>query len=506
MHLKGFNVPPFIVISTKSFLEFENEAVRRLFRQRLAKIFQSQGILFPQGKIAVRSSAPYEDTQDTSLAGQLETVLDVSDEKELIKAIITVKSSAASNKIKSYRRHVKGESRSTEIAVIIQQQIEPEISGVMFTSHPLSHQDLMVIEAVRGPCSNLVSGRTSPKQFIIDKSAHQIIDQIEGDYADLVVDPERLNELIQLGATVERLFHQPMDIEWGFARNRLWLFQARPITTLQQSKIRIDQKKREWTNFFFAERFDRPISPLAWSFLFPLISRRALADPLWYLGKEKLFKQSKLITQFEGVPYARLDAFRALYSIIPYRLLPADKRQFFSPQRHKQLYLICRALPALVSRLLIQDPQWIPWLNLRQWRRFSSVCEKKIKQLNEQLEQEDLENLCDILESTYRLSDHFLSIHRWSITFADLFAELLYHFLQKTLQSGNKVQDLLSGLPDNASVQAETALDALDVENKDEVQKFINCYGHRSQSLDFSLPTWGESIYAIKKNTDRCTS
>ncbi|MDZ7370124.1 MAG: PEP-utilizing enzyme [candidate division KSB1 bacterium] len=119
--------------------------------------------------------------------------------------------------------------------------------------------------------------------------------------------------------------------------------------------------------------------------------------------------------------------------------------------------------------------------------------------MNEQLEQADLEKLCDILESTHRLSDHFLSIHRWSITFADLFAELLYHFLQKTLQRGNLVQDLLSGLPGNASVQAETALDALDVENKYEVQKFINCYGHRSQSLDFSLPTWSESIYAIKK-------
>ena len=44
---------------------------------------------------------------------------------------------------------------------------------------------------------------------------------------------EDVRSLAQYGKKIEEHYGKPMDIEWGIERNKLYILQARPVTTLK---------------------------------------------------------------------------------------------------------------------------------------------------------------------------------------------------------------------------------------------------------------------------------
>lgn len=168
---------------------------------------------------AVRSSALAEDAQEASWAGQFETFLDTPHTD------VIAKIQECHNSIKTRAQaYAQDESGNTfDIAVVIQEMLQPEYAGVLFTKDPLSGKDELVTEYVAGLGEELVSGRADPKRIVID--VHQNL-ELEFDQ----------KQLADLANKTEQLFGVPQDIEWVWADGKMWLVQARPITATQEQR------------------------------------------------------------------------------------------------------------------------------------------------------------------------------------------------------------------------------------------------------------------------------
>lgn len=179
---------------------------------------------FPVGqRFAVRSSAQGEDATTASFAGAYESVLDVAAD-DLDAALATVRASGAAGRVAAYARSAAAEAG--ELAVIVQAMVPAELAGVLFTVDPISGQlDAMLGHVVRGLGESLVAGDATGEQFRLARPSGAF------DGPDLLA--SRAAELHDRAHRVEGSFGGvPQDIEWAVADGRLWLLQARPITTL----------------------------------------------------------------------------------------------------------------------------------------------------------------------------------------------------------------------------------------------------------------------------------
>lgn len=209
--------------------------------------------------LVVRSSAVGEDTENASAAGQYESILNVTTKQELQTAIARTKASYNTPSATQYRqdRNVK----EAEMAVLIQQQIRSVYSGVAFSRDPVTQEmDAIVIEALPGSPTQVVSGRVTPEQyraFVVESDNVSFI-HLEGQGR---VPPIIIKQVAYLVRHIEERYHGiPQDIEWSYDGQTLWVLQARPITTLLPI----------WTRKIAAEVIPGLIRPLTWSINRPL--------------------------------------------------------------------------------------------------------------------------------------------------------------------------------------------------------------------------------------------
>ncbi|MFN6035374.1 MAG: glycerol-3-phosphate acyltransferase, partial [Dolichospermum sp.] len=114
--------------------------------------------------LVVRSSAIGEDSQQASAAGQYETILNITSKEELRQAITQVQASYHHPSAVEYRRHRS--AKEAAMGVLIQQQVQSVFSGVAFSRDPISQQgEAVVIEAVSGSPTQIVSGKVTPEQY-----------------------------------------------------------------------------------------------------------------------------------------------------------------------------------------------------------------------------------------------------------------------------------------------------------------------------------------------------
>ncbi|RPI02927.1 MAG: hypothetical protein EHM72_02890 [Calditrichaeota bacterium] len=501
VQLHGYPVPEFIVLSAKSsHYSQEIDKNHRHYVDLISAVCKNKGIMLFKRPVVLRSSAPFEDTVEHSFAGQLDSFLNVMDETSFWDSIHAIWKSAHSKRLYTYI----GDTRLRQLspAVIIQNQINAQMAGVLFTAHPLNPQDLMLIEFHAGGCGDIVSGQVMPEQILVHRQSQKLVKDYEGD--DYLTDfvHQQLPHLVSLAFDLENIFRHPLDIEWAFENQQFWILQARPITTLPISN-RSDEnsQKKQWSDFFFAERFHYPIAPLSWSFLQPLIVKNAFKDPLWYLGKLKRVKRP--LTRLDnGLPVTRRQVFQLLYAPLPFSFISPDKRKELPLSHHRFHWLLefARSIPFLASRLFFVDSQWLPWRNLYLWRIFRETTLRQLHELDLKLMTDSMREIIDVCEQTSELSDHFLAIHRWSITFADLFVSALAKFLLFTVNDRSlRTDDLLSGIKGNATFEANIELAALDPYERIQFNHFLAKYGHRSESLDFSFAPWKENPEQLLK-------
>jgi pyruvate,water dikinase len=178
---------------------------------------------------AVRSSSPEEDLDRASFAGAYTTVLGVNAVR--VHAILpAIVASSLDHRIVLYKINRGIDPALPRLAVIIQEQVSSEISGVAFSGNPVTGDiTQMVIESSWGLGAAVVEGRVSPDHFVIDKRTRTIVERRcnTGSLTE-----ERLQALVTLVLDVEREYQRPIDIEWAIKSGRIFLLQARPITAL----------------------------------------------------------------------------------------------------------------------------------------------------------------------------------------------------------------------------------------------------------------------------------
>lgn len=179
--------------------------------------------------VAVRSSACAEDSSDASYAGQQETYLFVESFDDVMDKIVDCWLSFFSERALFYREH-KGDLNDIQMAVVVQQMVDADKAGVMFTVDPVNHRkDRVVVEAARGIGENVVSGEVTPDYYTLDRRGNlkkaRVVDE-------QVLSESELAELVALGLKLADLNGGPQDIEWAYDSTGLYMLQSRPVTTM----------------------------------------------------------------------------------------------------------------------------------------------------------------------------------------------------------------------------------------------------------------------------------
>ena len=228
------------------------------------------------GPVAVRSSATAEDLPGAAFAGQQDTYLDVVGEAALLEAVRRCWGSLWTERAIAYRDRRDVDHATVQMAVVVQLMVPAEHAGVVFTANPVTGaRDEVVIEASSGLGEAVVSGLVTPDHYVVDAGGavrqrtpgrrEVVIRSVDGGgvahTADEQVDSlpdEAVVELARLGRAVAARFGRPQDIEWTRAAGRIWLVQARPMTALPPSPLRLGWVRRRLGQQLLDYFTDRP--------------------------------------------------------------------------------------------------------------------------------------------------------------------------------------------------------------------------------------------------------
>ncbi|KAJ8982197.1 hypothetical protein NQ317_013499 [Molorchus minor] len=209
---------------------------------------------------AVRSSAIGEDSEELSAAGQNETFLGCLTTEQIIKSVAACWASQFTLQSVQYKRQ-HGLPVLSQMAVVVQKMVPADCAGVLFTCHPATSNPSQM---------TVVSGKTDPDTFILNRTVDckislshciagvknkvmvingagiQETDREPGE--ELSLTNEQALSLGKVGVVLEESFGGARDIEWAFCKDRLYLLQSRPVTTLNS-----------WSEFELTHELDYPI-------------------------------------------------------------------------------------------------------------------------------------------------------------------------------------------------------------------------------------------------------
>lgn len=263
----GIPVPPGAVLTVQAYQRFmeynkidvsnkPDEIRGAILAGNMPKDVQEEIAGFYRGlaeeaRVAVRSSATAEDLEDASFAGQQETFLNVQGEDMLINSIKACYASLWGDRAVSYRKEKGYDTQPVALAAVIQRMVESEAAGVLFTQNPANgKEDEMLINSSYGLGEAVVSGAVSPDEVICTRDGH-IIKQVIGskeikvvygkkqtvtvpvkaeEKSKLSLTTRQIKKLVDKGIEIETHYQSPMDIEWAFVGEELYILQARAIT------------------------------------------------------------------------------------------------------------------------------------------------------------------------------------------------------------------------------------------------------------------------------------
>jgi pyruvate,water dikinase len=246
---------------------------------------------------AVRSSATAEDLPGASFAGQQDTYLNVRGERALLDAVRRCWASLFTERAILYRARNGFDHREVALAVVVQQMVDADVAGILFTADPVSGDRLTtVIDAGFGLGEALVSGVVTADRFRIDRRRGAIIERhiadkglsivaaADGGVERVALPDERSRaasltdrqvlELTALGTRIAEHFGRPQDIEWAYRDGELTTLQARPITSLYPLPVPrpADGGRHLYFSFAHAQGVLEPMTPLGlstWRVLLP---------------------------------------------------------------------------------------------------------------------------------------------------------------------------------------------------------------------------------------------
>ena len=352
---QGFPVPRFILVS-------ENEEVDLSFSERDC--------------FAVRSNFSSEDSGEHSFAGQFLTRLNVKREKvkEAVQEVFSSYAGSLEYKAKANRgktgydlkqqgkgarqenieRRENAEQRentkqqeNTEQqentaqkkaellgeTVLIQEMLFPEKSGVLFTKNPKGILSEMVVVLGQGLGDKVVEDQENVLTYhyfpgeclyregygmnhiVKEENSKEAVPQ-EEKLQGFGLEEEELKTLFTLGEEIEQLFQKPMDIEFAMEKGKIYILQAREITTLD-----MHLPTRILDNSNISESFPGICLPLSESFAGEMYSGIFTSLGRRFLGKrvssyEAVFQ--RMVGGFSGRMYYEISSWYDILRLLPF--------------------------------------------------------------------------------------------------------------------------------------------------------------------------------------------
>jgi len=207
-----------------------------------------------KGFVAVRSSATAEDLPDASFAGQQETFLNVKGTDDVLHSVQKCFASLFTPRAIYYRVKNDFSHEGVYLAVVVQRMVNADKAGVIFSVNPVTNnREEIIIEGAYGLGEAVVAGELTPHSYIIHKESHEIkeknISKLEWGYfrgksgktekRDIkhghieVLSEKEAKELTKFTKEIEKHYGIPMDIEWAIEAGKVYILQARPVTTIK---------------------------------------------------------------------------------------------------------------------------------------------------------------------------------------------------------------------------------------------------------------------------------
>lgn len=247
--------PNNIESATKKMLLAKQSILDGVFPESLVTEILSFNKQLQTSLVAVRSSSTLEDAAHNSWAGQFQSYLNV-DQSSLLAYIKKCWASIFSFQTLLYFHHMKKSSKTNfSFAVIVQTMIKSDVSGIVFTKNPEDqNSNAMLIEALYGLGTGITSGEINTDSYLYDQRSEIILQKniveqkqkisynkslkentLERIKASLAnkqkISDEKIKELAAISKKLETHFQKPLDIEWTIENNKLFILQARPITS-----------------------------------------------------------------------------------------------------------------------------------------------------------------------------------------------------------------------------------------------------------------------------------
>ena len=452
----GFNVPPYIVIEPN-----ENAVIKYWY------------FLKENKKYAVRSSSSSEDSSGASFAGQFKTVLnvDAKDVNDVVKDVFNSFSCAGEYE------NANGIKHNDTGFVIVQEMIQSELSGIIFTANPLGILNETVIIVGNGLGENVVSDKTSTISYYYNKDDKSFISE-DHTNGEISLNNDILAKLISLSSGIENIMGCYSDIEFCIKDNEIYILQARPITTLNRNtEIVLDNSNIVESYPGISLPLTQDFVGVAYHDIFYSLIKRLTNNEKFTNKFDKYLKH--MVISYNWHMYYIINNWYEIIKMLPFskklikiwqNMLGVKNKTVITDKNNVVPFRIKSKIIISFIKYIINTPKYMDKLN-EDFVKMYDEYTKKLKDAN------TIEELLHLYET---IRDSILSV--WDITLINDMYAFIFSYLAKDKKNISSIKNLESMKPSFAIEKLISTKEKYGLGSKEYINKrenYINEYGDR---------------------------
>ena len=187
----------------------------------------------------VRSSSNAEDLENFSAAGIYESLNHVTTAEYLFQSIKDVWASLLSHRSVRLRHSVNIPLDDSYMGVIIQEEVQSDLGGVLVTTNPMERQSdfrNVFVNATLNSTTSVVNNTERPYQILYNTvegggrtlSFGSAKEDLSDHHKSMLQRLAFVGRLLQSHFSKDYTFASPLDIEWAISGDKLYILQIRP--------------------------------------------------------------------------------------------------------------------------------------------------------------------------------------------------------------------------------------------------------------------------------------
>ena len=461
---KGFNVPRFDII------EWNN---------RNTDIDTKKY----KGKYAIRSSSYLEDGEKNSFAGQFDTYLNVLP-KDINKKVKECFNSINNKNVLDYLRKNKIDKTNLKMDVIIQEMVDANLSGIIFTANPQGLLNETVIVVGKGLGNKIVEDRIDTTTYYYNNTDNIYYYDGKKD----LLSKKQIDELLIISNGIKEILGEYIDIEFAIEKDKIYILQARPITTIN------DKKQVILDNSNIVESYPGVSSPLTISFVKKVYSGVFRSLSLRITKNKKLIEKNydyfnNMVSSSNGRIYYKISNWYGLLETLPFhkKIIPIWQDMMGVNNKSYEKNIL-RISPFTRIKTFFNI-----LFELKKSQKNMEILNNKFIEINNEFNNSFKKGMKtkDILKLYVKIRDELFSI--WDITLINdlytfIYTGRLKNKLKKKNYSEETINEYISGISNIESLKPIKELINLSYikgkiskdEYKELFNDYINLYGDRN--------------------------